>query len=144
MRQDPATVARRLIEEGFTDGTVAVCDEIVDAAFVEHQDFGPGQTSGPEGVKRVIASLHRAFSDFRLDIDHLAVQGDLVWLHMTGGGTNDGPFMGHPPSGRAMRIDVFDMVRVRDGRLVEHWGIPDRLGALFQLGLVAPPGPASA
>jgi predicted SnoaL-like aldol condensation-catalyzing enzyme len=37
-----------------------------------------------------------------------------------------------------MRIDVFDVIRVADGRMVEHWGVPDRLGVLMQLGLVPP------
>jgi predicted ester cyclase len=51
--------------------------------------------------------------------------------------------MGNEPTGRKMQIDVFDLLRVRDGRLVEHWGVPDRLGALVQLGLARPPALAA-
>jgi predicted ester cyclase len=39
---------------------------------------------------------------------------------------------------------VFDILRIVDGRMVEHWGVPDRLGALFQLGLAEPPARAAA
>jgi predicted ester cyclase len=133
----PETVARRLIEEGFTQGELDVCDELTSPELVEHQDFGPNHAPGAEGVKAVIASLHRAYSDFRLEIRDLTVDGDIVWLRLRGSGTNDGPFMGHPPTGRRMEIDVFDALRVVDGRIVEHWGVPDRLGALRQLGLLA-------
>ena len=63
---------------------------------------------------------------------------------MTGTGTNDGSFMGNPPTGRTMRVDVFDSLRVENDRIVEHWGVPDRLGALFQLGLAHPPAPHPA
>jgi predicted ester cyclase len=143
MTPDPETVARRLIEEGFNRGELDVCDELVDPSLVEHQNFGPRHAPGAEGVKAVIASLHRAYSDFRLEIEHLAVEGELVWLHMKGSGTNDGPFMGNAPTGAEMRIDVFDLLRVREGRLVEHWGVPDRLEALFQLGLARPPALAA-
>ena len=52
--------------------------------------------------------------------------------------------MGHPPTGRPMRTPVFDALRVEGGRIVEHWGVPDRLGTLFQLGLAQPPGSARA
>jgi len=27
-----------------------------------------------------------------------------------------------------------------NGRVVEHWGVPDRLGVLLQLGTFTPPG----
>jgi predicted ester cyclase len=59
-------------------------------------------------------------------------------------GTHDGLFMGHPPTGRRMRVDVFDAVRVCDGRMVAHWGVPDRLGALIQLGLAPRPAARAA
>jgi hypothetical protein len=53
---------RRLLEEGFNDGNLALVDEIVAPGMVEHQSFGPGHAPGPDGVKAVIASLRRAFS----------------------------------------------------------------------------------
>jgi predicted ester cyclase len=144
MAQSPEAIVRRLIEEGFNEGNLDAADELISGGMVEHQNFGPHHAPGAEGVKAVIASLRRAFSDFHLAIDDLTVDGDTVWLRMTGTGTNDGSFMGHPPTGRAMRTDVFDALRVQNDRIVEHWGVPDRLGTLFQLGLAQPPERASA
>jgi predicted ester cyclase len=140
----PEAVARRLIEEGFTQGRLEVADELIADASVEHQDFGPNHAPGPEGVKAVISSLHRAFSDFKLTVVDVVTAGDIVWTRNVATGTNDGPYFGHPPTGRPIRIDVFDVLRVVDGRVTEHWGVPDRLGVLLQLGLVRPPGAVAA
>jgi predicted ester cyclase len=141
----PETIARRLIEDGFNAANADVADELIADDLVEHQWFGPEHASGPEGVKAVIRSLHRAFSDFHLEIEDVAVAGDVVWLRMTGSGTHDGAFMGHGPTGRKMATPVFDALRVEGGKIVEHWGVPDRLYALVQLGLMTPPArqPAS-
>ena len=140
----PETVVRRLIEEGFSQGRLEVADELIADGLIEHQDFGPNHAPGPEGVKAVISSLHRAFPDFRLAIADLVTAGDVVWIRNVGTGTNDGSYFGHPPTGRPMRVEVFDVLRVVDGRVAEHWGVPDRLGALLQLGLVEPPGAVAA
>jgi steroid delta-isomerase-like uncharacterized protein len=136
---DPERLFRRLIDEGFNGGDLSVADAVTAPDLAEHQDFGPDHAPGAEGVRAVIASLRRAFSDFHLEIEDMIVTGDTAWARMTATGTHDGPFMGHPPTGRPMRIDVFDVIRVADGRMVEHWGVPDRLGVLRQLGLLAPP-----
>jgi predicted ester cyclase len=140
MPKTAEAIVRRLIDEGFNEGRLDVANELISPQMVEHQSFGPDHAPGADGVKAVIASLRRAFSDFHLAIEDVAVEDDTVWLRMTGTGTNDGSFMGHPPTGRRMRTDVFDALRVQDGRIVEHWGVPDRLGTLFQLGLAQPPG----
>jgi predicted ester cyclase len=139
MTSTPELLVRRLIEEGFNEGNVGVADELIADEIAEHQSFGPNHAPGPEGVKAVIASLKHAFPDFHLEIDDLAVSGNTVWLRMTGSGTNHGSFMGHAPTGRPMTTSVFDQLRVENGKIVEHWGVPDRLGALFQLGLLQPP-----
>ncbi len=141
---DPEHVTRRLIDEGFTAGRLEVADELVADDMVEHQDFGPDHAEGPEGVKAVIRSLRTGFSDFRLVIEDLVVAGDTVWIRNHATGTHDGVFAGVPASGRSMSITVFDVLRVVDGRIVEHWGVPDRLQALIQIGGMRRPGAALA
>jgi steroid delta-isomerase-like uncharacterized protein len=141
---DPERVFRKLIEQGFNAGDLAVADELTADDFAEHQNFGPGHAAGAEGVRAVIASLRRAFPDFRLEIQDLTVAGDTVWARLIATGTHGGPFMGHAPTGRPIRVDVFDVVRVRDGRMIAHWGVPDRLTALMQLGIVGPPAARAA
>ncbi len=111
---------------------------------IENQDRGPNHAAGADGVKAVIASLHSAFSDFRLTIEDVTVAGAVVWTRNVATGTHDGPFMGNPPTGRSIRIDVFDVLRVVDGKIVEHWGVPDRLGVLIQIGALGPPAPQAA
>ena len=134
----PEGVVRRLIDQGFSQGRLEVCDEIISNDIVEHQDYGPNHAAGPAGVRAVITSLRRAFTDFNLTIEDLVVAGDTVWIRNVATGTNDGPYMGQPPTGRRFRVHVFDVLRVVDGRVVEHWGVPDRLGVLVQLGSLAP------
>jgi predicted ester cyclase len=136
---DPEHVVRRLIDEGFNKGTLAVADELAADDLVEHQDFGPAHPPGAEGVKTVIRSLRAGFSDFTLTIEDLVVSGDTVWIRNVATGTHDGTFAGAPPSGRRMRVYVFDVLRVVDGKIVEHWGVPDRLGTLIQIGGCWPP-----
>ena len=135
---------RRLIENGFNEGDLEIVDAITSPDLVEHQNFGPDHAPGAQGVRAVVTSLRRAFPDFRLAIEDLVADGDTVWLRMVATGSNEGSFMGHAPTGHPMRIDVFDTIRVENGRMVEHWGVPDRLGALLQLGLAGPPPAAAA
>lgn len=140
---DHELIVRRLIDEGFNQGNLETVDELTSPDLVEHQDFGPGHAPGAAGVRAVVSSLRRAFTGFHLAIDDLVVDGDTVWLRMTATGVNDGAFMGHPATGRQFQIQVFDVIRLTDGLMVEHWGVPDRLAALLQLGLVAPPARAA-
>lgn len=54
-------------------------------------------------------------------------------------GAATGPFFG-PPSGRPIELTIIDIARVRDGKVVEHWGcargVPDRFAVLAQTGVL--------
>ena len=82
-----------------------------------------------------IQFLRTAFPDFKLIIEDMLAQGDKVWVRMTARGTNLGGFMG-PPNGKSFEVTVFDQCRFNDGKIVEHWGSPDRFALLAQLGLL--------
>lgn len=129
----PETVARRLIDEGFSQGRLEVVDELVSPDMVEHQTRGPGHPRGPEGVKAVIRALRGAFDGFRLSIEDFAVSGDTVWVRNQATGIHRGPFMGLQPTGRPISVAVYDVMRVQRGKVVEHWGLPDHSAMFAQL-----------
>jgi len=133
--QDNIAAARRLLERGFGDGDLSVVDECVAPDFIEHQNGSQG--SGPVALKNVIKGLHDSFSDVKLTIDDVVAVGDDVWVRARGTGHNDRPVMGRPPTGRDFEIDIIDVIRFRDGKMVAHWGVADRLGMIQQLGLMA-------
>lgn len=127
-------VFRRLIDEGFSKGDVSVVDELMSEHHIEHQD---GLGAGRDGVKGAIAFLHRLAPDFTLTVEALVAQGDTVWGRMTARGTHTGPGLGQP-TGRQWKVTVMDVCRFEDGRIVEHWGVPDRFTQMEQLGLLGP------
>jgi len=125
-------IARQVIEQAFNQGNYEILRQYFNPNFVEHQ-FGLHATI--EGMQEDIEYLRRAFPDFHLTIEELAADGDKVWIRMTARGTNKGGFMG-PPNGKPFKIAVFDLLMFQDGKVVEHWGSPDRFALLAQLGLL--------
>ena len=135
-RSDAYVVMRRMFEEGFSTGDGAVVDELCSPDLVEHQ-FG---LAGPPGearqhVKDAMRDVHRAVPDIRFSIEDSVESGDKIWVRVRAAGTATGPFFG-APSGRPVEITVIDVARVVDGRIVEHWGVPDRFAMLAQTGLL--------
>jgi predicted ester cyclase len=126
----------RLIEEGFNRGKLSVVDEVVSPDSKEHQR---GNHDGPEGTKEVINTLRGWFPDFSMRAEDVVASGDKVWARFRATGTNLGSIMRMPPTGKKIDITVIDVVRIRDGKIVEHWGVPDQLGMMLQTGLFPRP-----
>jgi predicted ester cyclase len=82
--------------------------------------------------------MWQAFPDFSVKIKLQIAEGDMVATLKTFSGTHKGEFMGIAPTGEHVAFDVFDMLRVRDGRVVEHWNVEDSAGLMKQLGSPAP------
>jgi hypothetical protein len=53
--------------------------------------------------------------------------------------THRGQFMGLPPMGKSFAIAVVDICRFENGKIVEHWGVPDRFHLMAQLGALPRP-----
>ncbi|HWO19148.1 MAG TPA: ester cyclase [Kofleriaceae bacterium] len=78
----------------------------------------PGQYPGPD----FLAQFWAGFPDLRSHEDALLGDGDLVTLRWTITGTHTGTFFGVAPTGRTIQVSGMDILRVADGKLVEHWG----------------------
>ena len=71
--------------------------------------------------------------DVQVRIDEIVVEDDRAAVATTIEGTHTGALMGIEPTGRRIAVRGIDMVRVADGRIVEHRGLTDTVGLLRQL-----------
>jgi predicted ester cyclase len=130
------TVMRRIFDEGFATGDGSVADQLCSPDLVAHQ-FGLAGV-GAEAVQHVkdaMRDLHSVVPDISFTIEDHAEAGDVIWVRARARGTATGPFFG-PPSNRPIDITVLDVARIIDGRIVEHWGVPDRFAMLAQTGVL--------
>ena len=140
--QDSVNVLRRVIDEMVNNGNLAAFDELFAPDFIEHE-LPPGVPQGREGTKQLFSLLHSAFPDIRAEIKQVVAQDDKVVCYQTWRGTQTGSFIGIPPTGKQVAFEVFDMVRVADGKVAEHWGLLDQLSLMQQLGVIPTPEQAT-
>ncbi|WP_338178904.1 ester cyclase [Candidatus Dormiibacter inghamiae] len=132
---------RRWIVEGFSGDDTAIVDEVCADDFVEHQDGI--EPNDREGLKGAIGFLHALSPDIEVKVEDAMVSGDKVWARLKSRGTHGGHVLGSP-TGRPFEIAIVDVCSFRDGKIVEHWGVADRLSQMQQLGIVGRPGQPAA
>ena len=132
-------IARRIPLEVFNQGNLAVADEVMAADYVEHVT-APGIPNNLDGFKQFVTALRAAFPDFQYTVEDEIAEGDTVVDRLTARGTQQGPFLGIPATGRQATWSEIHVSRIVGGKLVEHWANLDQLGMLQQLGIIPAPG----
>jgi steroid delta-isomerase-like uncharacterized protein len=133
------TLVRRFVDEVQSGSNIDAIDELCSPEFVNHS-APPRVPSNREGVKQVTAMFRQAFPDSYFTVEDMIAEGDKVATRKTFHGTHQGEFMGIPPTGQQVSIRLIDIVRIVDGRVVEHWAMGDNLGMMQQLGVIPQPG----
>jgi predicted ester cyclase len=73
------------------------------------------------GIRSIIFSdLHLVLT---VEIHDQIAEGDKVTTRKTITGTHTGPLMGIAPTNKLIRIEVIDIVKLRNGKYLEHWGL---------------------
>jgi steroid delta-isomerase-like uncharacterized protein len=131
-------IARRFEQEGW--GTQPnwekAWDELMAPNVVHHFNSDPEPIVGLAANKEFNASLFRGFPDIRHTIEDMISEGDKVVYRTTLKGTHTGEFMGIPPTGKAVAIDDFTLLRIVEGKIVEWWYGCNLLAVMQQLGLM--------
>ena len=85
-------------------------------------------------MKQALAMIFGAFSDFKSTVNFMVAEGDLVVGQHTTTGIHQGDFMGIPATGKSVRFDEIHIVRIVNGKAVEHWGLSEDMSMMQQLG----------
>ncbi len=89
---------------------------------------------GLEGAKLVHQKTLLGMPDYYTTIEDLIAEGNRVVARVTITGTHTGDFYGIPATGKRINVSAIYIVRIANGKIVEHWGEENGVTVLRQLG----------
>ncbi|MFT4468388.1 ester cyclase [Arthrobacter sulfonylureivorans] len=127
----------RFYREVMEEGNLDLIDELGSENYTDHEEPMPGQPSGLDGIKFYVKTFRSAFPDIKAKaIEPTMVDGDLEAARVVLTGTHEGELMGRAATGNTVEFSGIDIIRIQDGKVVEHWGLTDMLKLLQQTGAV--------
>lgn len=138
MALDPVELVRR-VEELWNANKLDELDQYFAPGFAPPSGV-PMLPPGLEGAKMAHQSSMAAFPDRNIEIKDIFASADgtrvCVRTHITGTNKGSGmPFLGAPePNGKQIDFEMMSIYEVKDGKIVNHWGVNDALTGAIQLG----------
>jgi predicted ester cyclase len=124
-------IVRRIYEDAISNHDLELLDHYILPDYVNHKMPG-----GLQAVKQMFSTLLEAFPDLRMSVDSIGAEGDRVWVRTTMRGTQQGPFMGMPPTSKTVAVTTVNELRIENGKVAEEWGVTDTLAMWQQLGIM--------
>lgn len=121
----------KLIHNALETGDVSKLDSIIDKDIVDHGS-PMGDVKGIDSVKKFFVNFHSHTKDVKIESIATATDGDYVFDYTRMTGTIVTPFMGMPAG--PMDMTSIDLVKLKDGKAVEHWSFMDIRDAMKMMG----------
>ena len=126
-------IVARFNREIIEQGNRRAFAELVAGDVVNHA-APPGAPNGVESMIHFILDvLRKGFPDIKVDILDQVAEGDRVTTRKALRGRHTGEFMGVPATGKEVSIKVIDIIRLRDGKYAEHWGLSNLMEVVQEL-----------
>ena len=135
--EDNKAVARRFFEE-FSNNNM---DAVADLMAPDHVFHFPLFLEPLNKEQHVAGQLRvkSVFPDYRMEVVDQIAEGDMVTTRCNMRGTQQAEFMGTPGTGQTFEVLLVNIMRIRDGLIVDEWDEFDTLSFLAQLGIVERP-----
>jgi steroid delta-isomerase-like uncharacterized protein len=135
--EDNKTLYRRIVEEVWNSGNLAVVDEFIDTNCIFHA-FDK-DLKGPEQFRQYAEELLTIFPDIHFTIEDLIAERDRVVSHWTATGTQKGEFIEIPATNKNIKFQGATFLHIAGGKVIELWAYWDRLSVMKQLGVAPQP-----
>ena len=123
----------RRYQEAYNTANYDELDKLV-AADILTPNMISNMPHGLEGAKLVHQKTLIGMPDYHTAIEDLIAEGDKVAARVRITGTHTGDFYGIPPTGKHIDLTGIYIVRIVNGKIVEHWGEENGVTVLRQLG----------
>jgi steroid delta-isomerase-like uncharacterized protein len=136
--EENKAVAEQAVE-AINSGDFSLLESLVASDGLDHA-VPPGMPPTRDSAIQFLTMFRTAFPDLHYTLEDVIAEGDRVVQRATARGTMKGDFLGMPATGKSASWGEVHIVRIADGKIVEHWASVDQLGMLQQLGLAPVPG----
>ena len=115
--------------------------DINEELFTPETDFHVPRGTAPGRAGRREWFLNRltAFPDIHATIEEQIAEGNKVVSRITFRGTHNGPLGTISPTGKSVEWTIITIDQIENGRILERFGLPDRMNLYRQLGVVTDP-----
>jgi steroid delta-isomerase-like uncharacterized protein len=131
--------AIRRFVEFINSADAAIGNEVIHESAEFHVPLDSKPLKGVGGYLDMLGMMRAAFPDIQWSVEQIISEGDKVVLRSKTRGTQAGPFMGFPPSGKKFEIVGMNLFTFSEGKIIEEQGLPDLFGILVQIGAVQIP-----
>ncbi len=129
----------QVLQEFFRTGDAGWVDRVLADNFVQHISGIPPEAQSLEGFKQLLPALRQGFPDALFEVENLVAEGDKVAFSLIWKAPHQGELLGIPPTGTRATVTEMHMLRIANGKIVEHWGEWAALGLMQQLGAGSAP-----
>jgi predicted SnoaL-like aldol condensation-catalyzing enzyme len=149
--EENKALVRRFIEHDYQEamrGNLDVVHQYFADHYHDHTPLHPEQP-GVHGVKELIADTGQATPDLRMEVVHIAADGDLVFVHWQATGTHERQHqvtrhVRHlEPSGEEETVSGVILYRIEGDKFVEGWNYHNILEHAHARGMGAAPASSS-
>lgn len=126
-------IVLRFNKEVIEQKNVQTFKEIMSPDFINHA-APTGMPKGPEGMISFFENvLWKSLKDITVEIHDQIAEGDKVVTSKTIHGIHVGEFLGVPASNKNIQIHIIDIVRLKNGKYIEHWRSWDPANIITQI-----------
>jgi predicted ester cyclase len=114
----------RSIYKAIENGDSATIRSLIADDAVDHQGPNGTELKGGANITHMLADMHNHVKGLGFDIVSDAARGDYFFAMVDVKGTTTDKTMGMP-AGTKMDGRSVDVIKMKDGKMVEHWGFFD-------------------
>lgn len=138
MSEENKRLVNRIYDEAISSGMYGVIDELIAPDYVAHgmPQKMPSSVNGPQEFRQTVEAFRSAFPDLYMLVEEQIAEGDRVSDQGYITGTHRGEFLGVPPSGQQIKVNVISIWRLENNKVVENWVQMDLMSLMQQIGAV--------
>lgn len=137
MSDELKPMVRKIFDDAYNKGNLAVLDDLIAPDYFRHQP-PMKDVQGLKAYKKFVADIRNAYTNFEIRLEEILVDGNktVARIVLSGKHTGRTPTLMAPPTGKEIRMPGCVVSTWENGKIIEEWVYNDYMGLTHQFGVM--------